>query len=263
MSGRKEQRERLRQERLAAQQAQASSGRKRLIAGYAAAGLIVAAILVGVVVVIASGGSDGRPGVDAEGNEFPENAYVEFEIGAVPEGIELDGREGTPPPPLEEGDLAAAAKAADCELRLDLPEEGNKHLSNPDVPGVEYETSPPTSGDHYAGNETGSGALAGGAYLEYPPVGRILHGMEHGRIIIQYSPDLPEEDQLELKGLFEESPEGVVLTPNPNMPYEVAATAWTQLVGCDSYEGRATLDVLRDFRDAYRFRGPENFPAQG
>lgn len=253
----------MREERLAAQQAAASSNKRREYLGYAAAGLIVAAIVAGLVVVISSGGGDSREGTDAEGNPFPELAYVEFEIGAVPEGIQLDGREGTEPPPLAQGDLQKAADTAGCELMLDLPEEGNSHLGNEDVPNVEYETDPPTSGDHYAGNETGSGALAGGAYREYPPVGRIVHSMEHGRVIVQYSPDLSEAEQLEIKGVFDAEPEGVVLAPNPNMPYEVAVTAWTELVGCDSYEGAETLDVVRDFRDIYRFRGPENFPVTG
>ena len=53
---------------------------------------------------------------------------------------------------------------------------------------------------------------------------------------------------------------GMLLFPNPEMPYEVAATAWTQLMGCKSYEGAATLDAIRDFRDAYRGQGPENVP---
>ena len=63
-------------------------------------------------------------------------------------------------------------------------------------------TDPPTSGDHYSGNETGSGALADGAYAEYPPVGRYVHAMEHSRVIIHYSPDLSEDEQLEIKGAF-------------------------------------------------------------
>ena len=49
----------------------------------------------------------------------------------------------------------------------------------------------------------------------------------------------------------------MLMFPNPDMPYEVAATAWTQLVGCKTWEGDKTLDVLRDFRDIYRGNGPE------
>lgn len=192
--------------------------------------------------------------------EFPELAYIEPRIGAVPADIRPDGRAGTPPPDVEEPNLEAAADAAGCELRLDLPDEGNQHLSDPDVPSVEYRTNPPTSGDHYAGNEQGAGALADGAYLDPPAVGRIVHALEHGRVAIQYSPELTEAEQLEIKGVFEDSPGGMLLFPNPDMPYAVAATAWTHLVGCDEYSGAATLDVLRGFRDEYLGRGPEDFP---
>ena len=40
-----------------------------------------------------------------------------------------------------------------------------------------------------------------------------VHSMEHGRIEIQYSPDLPEEEQLALKGVFDQRPDGVLLVP--------------------------------------------------
>jgi hypothetical protein len=46
------------------------------------------------------------------------------------------------------------------------------------------------------------------------------------------------------------------------MPYAVTASAWTQLMGCKEYKGRATLDALRDFRDTYRGLGPEPLPIQ-
>lgn len=257
---RKEERERMRQERLAAQQAASASEKRRLYLGYGVAGLIVAAIVIGLGVAIAGGGDGEQTGRDAEGNEFPELAYIQDEIGAVPPAMEPDGREGTTPPEQQTGILEDAAEAANCELQLNLPEEGNSHFSNEDRE-VDYKTSPPTSGDHYAGNETGSGALADGAYLNYPPITRVVHSLEHGRVAIHYSPDLPEAEQLEIKGLFEESPEGMLLFPNPEMDdYEVAITAWTQLAGCESYEGVATLDVLRTFRDTYLNKGPEFFP---
>ena len=260
MTGRKEERERLRQERLAAQRAAQSSDQRRVYLGYAVAGVIVLALLAGMFVVITGGDDGNATGVDSEGNAFPESAFINDEIGAVPEGIKIDGREGTEPPPQENAVLEDAAKAADCELQLDLEDEGNTHLDDEDVPDVKYQTDPPTSGDHYSGNETGSGALADGAYAEFAPVGRFVHAMEHGRVIIHYAPELPEEDQLAIKGVFEESPAGVILMPNPEMESEVAVAAWTQLVTCDSYEGLPTLDVIRSFRDIYRGQGPEYFP---
>ena len=40
------------------------------------------------------------------------------------------------------------------------------------------------------------------------------------------------------------------------MPYPVAATAWTQMLGCETINDR-TWDALRTFRDKYLDKGPE------
>jgi Protein of unknown function (DUF3105) len=257
MTTRREERERIRQERLAAQQAAVSSEKRRLYLGYAVAGVIVVAIVAGIVVAITGAGSDGD---NPSSSDFPELAYVQPNIGAVPKYMEPDGRDGTDPPPLATGDLEAAAEVANCDLQLNLEVEGSTHFGDEDrVPN--YRTNPPTSGDHYGVlSETASGALADGAYLNTPPIARAVHSLEHGRVEIQYSPDLTEEEQLEIKGVFEESPQGVLMFPNPDMPYDVAITAWTQLAGCERYQGGATLDVLRNFRDIYRGQAPEFFP---
>jgi len=41
-----------------------------------------------------------------------------------------------------------------------------------------------------------------------------------------------------------------LLFPNPKMPYEVAATTWTNLLGCPKYKGAVTMDAVRDFGKA-------------
>ncbi|MEJ7875085.1 MAG: DUF3105 domain-containing protein [Solirubrobacterales bacterium] len=210
-----------------------------------------------------STGSETTTGVEDE-NGFPEFAYVQPDLGVVPEGIELDGREGTPPPEPAETDLDAAAEAAACDLEIGLEDEGNTHLRDENVPDVEYGTNPPTSGDHYGSQtEVLSGALADGAYLELPPVGRSVHSLEHQRVAIQYSPELAEEDQLALKGVFDSDPQGVLFFPNPDMPYDVAVAGWTNLLGCESFDGGATLDAVQAFRDEFRGEagdGPEPIP---
>jgi hypothetical protein len=32
------------------------------------------------------------------------------------------------------------------------------------------------------------------------------------------------------------------------------------MIGCEQYEGAATIDAIRDFRDTYRGQGPEAVP---
>jgi len=244
MASKKEERERLRRERLAAEQAATSDERRRLILGYFVAGLLGAAVLVGIVVAIVAGGGGG--GEEQEANEA---AGIDPNSGMVPVSLPPDEREGTPPPAVEQADLELAAEAADCELKLDLEDEGNTHLK-PNQKLPDYATSPPASGNHYPE------PLADGAYLEYPELGNFLHSMEHGRIEIHYDPKLPEDDQLALKGLFDEDPQAMLLFPNPDMPYAVAATAWTNLIGCKQYTPEV-IDAIRAFRDVFRGQGPE------
>ncbi len=59
--------------------------------------------------------------------------------------------------------------------------------------------------------------------------------------------DLPEHAQLELIGLFDTMYGGTLLFPNPDMPYMVAATTWTNLLGCRSHLEAPTLAAIEAF----------------
>jgi hypothetical protein len=248
MASRKEEKERLRAQRLAAERAAQSSGQRRLIAGYFVAGLLALAVVAGLVVVIAGGGG-GSAAADACSNAHVQNT------GSF-SGLEPDCREGTTPPPLQYADLAISAQKAGCQLKLDLPDEGNTHV--PDSTPVHYETVPPTSGNH---NPV---PISDGAYTtpvtsdtsKQPNIRNEVHSMEHGRIEIHYKPGLPENEQLALKGVFDDDSPGMLLYPDPDMPYDVAVTAWTNEVVCPHYNP-IVLDVIRNFRDTYRGNGPE------
>ncbi len=247
MATRKDEKKRRRAERLEAERREADTARKRLILGYGAAGVLTLAVLAGIVVVIAgSGGGESTSG-------YPANAHIVTDPqygGGQTFGATPDGREGTQPPPIKQAGLSKAASQADCTLELNLRDEGNGHVEG----HVTYHTNPPTSGNHNPVPQ------ADGAYSTSPQLEHVVHSLEHGRVEIQYSPDLSEQDQLALKGVFQDSPGGLLLFPNPKMPYEVAATAWTRLLGCKHYEGQKTLDAIRDFRDQFRGHGPEAIP---
>jgi Protein of unknown function (DUF3105) len=244
MPTRREDRERRRAERLAAERAQRSAERRRLIIGYVVAGVLGTAVLAGIVIAIAGSGANGN-GTDP--GDIPDAAHVQIDSGTI-DDVPLWDQDGTPPPEIQQGDLETAARQANCDLQLELEDEGNTHVRDDTV---NYKTNPPTSGNHNPNPQ------ADGAYTEMPDQVHTVHSLEHGRILIQYSPELPEDEVLELKGVFDESPDGVLFFPNPDMPYEVAVTAWRQLMGCDRYEGAATLDAIRDFRDIYLGNGPE------
>ena len=104
------------------------------------------------------------------------------------------------------------------------------------------------SGDHVPPPEF----QADGAYAEPVAPFYYVHSQEHGRVTIHYSPDLTTDEQMALKGVFEEDSSGMLLFPDPGITGEVAASSWEGLMNCRSFEGAATLDAVRDFRDEYR-----------
>jgi hypothetical protein len=231
MSSRREQKERLKAERLERErQAQAAERRKRLV-GYGVGGVLALAAVVAILVALLGGGGG------ASGSESDLVAMGEYPEGSVP--------------PPETADLEEAARAANCKLE-ESPEEGNAHVSTDT--NVEYQANPPTSGDHYAV------PADDGAYTETPPTEALVHSLEHGRIFIQFDPAVPESVKGDLKALYDEDPYHMVIAPNDtDMPYEVAATAWTRTLGCPKMNDKV-FDAIRAFRDEYRDEGPEFVP---
>lgn len=206
----------------------AEKGRGRLLAAYAIVALV--ALIAIVAIVVLSSGTDSA----ARGSP-----HINLDSG-ITNGIAPDSRAGVEPPELEDQNLQKAARAAGCELQLRLPDEGHEHIPA-GAPEPQYRTKPPTSGDHVDEQQ------ADGAYRETPPPVSVVHSLEHGRLAIQYSLTLPERAQRELIDLYGTIYGGVILFPNGQMPYEVAATSWTNLLGCQHYKGAATLRAILSF----------------
>jgi hypothetical protein len=154
----------------------------------------------------------------------------------------------TIPPPGERSLPRAVAKAG-CTLRS-FPSYGREHTTK----RVRYQTNPPTSGPH------NPQPAADGIYDDPPSTELLVHSLEHGRVIFQFTPGAPAQVRGQLKALVKEDPRHVILTANQTgMPFEVAATAWRRYVGCRSVNA-ATFDALRDFKIAYRDHAPEQVP---
>jgi Protein of unknown function (DUF3105) len=206
----------------------AAKAKGRLLAAYAIVALV--ALIAIVAILVLSSGSDSA----ARGNP-----HINLDSG-ITNGIAPDSRVGIEPPAFEEQNLQAAARAADCELRLRLPEEGDEHIPA-SASEPHYKTNPPTSGDHADEQQ------ADGAYRGTPPPVSVVHSLEHGRLAIQYRPDLSEHAQRELIGLFDTIYGGTLLFPNPEMPYMVAATTWTNLLSCSFYHEATTLAAIEAY----------------
>lgn len=256
MATRKEEKEALRQRRLDKEAEQKASDRKRLTLAYGVGAVVAIVAAVGIFIAVSSGGGDDK---SSSGE-----AHINLDLSAgSTNGVQPDERAGTPPPAAKTASLTAAAKAAGCKVQLKLRDEGHQHIP-PSAKTPDYKTDPPTSGPHVEPPYQ----QADGAYSEMPQEIDIVHSLEHGRLEIQYSPKLPEKAQLELKGLYDTMYGAALLFPNTKMPSEVAATTWTNLLTCPTYEGAATLDAIRAFgketwgkygnepAEAFPFTGP-------
>ena len=226
MASRKEQKEKLRKERQERERAAAAAAARRRRMGYVVAAVLVGAVVVAVAAIaFASGGSSGSSGSSGS-----------WPSGSVPK--------------RQETDLNAAAKAAGCVLQ-NPSSEGRGHTTKPQT----YKTAPPTSGPHYPVPAHDD------AFTTTPkPYESLVHALEHGRVIYWFKPTAPAPVRGDLHALYNEDKALVVLTPNTRpMPYQVAATAWTHLLGCPAYNNKVP-DAFRAFRDAYRLKGPEYRP---
>jgi hypothetical protein len=158
--------------------------------------------------------------------------------------------------------LAQAATAAGCTI-IDTPDsiartdQNRQHVAAGTK--VPYATNPPSYGPHYPA------PASDGEYQpsHTPPIGYLVHALEHGRIEYQYRPGLPAADVKQLESLFNEgdgswaAQQMLLLFQNPTgMPYAVAATAWGHVLGCKTFNP-AVFDALRAFRVAYTYQGPE------
>ena len=124
----------------------------------------------------------------------------------------------------------------------------------PDGQAVEYNTNPPTSGNHWAQ------AATWGIYDGRPPIDeRLVHNLEHGGVIISYNPakvDAATVEKLEnLARDLRKSRVCLILTPRESIQDDkpIALTSWGFLATLDSYDEAAIRAFWRD----HVARGPE------
>jgi hypothetical protein len=234
MSSRQEEKERRRREREEKQRAEkaAAARRKRLQLIF---GVVLAVLVLGggtalAIGLVSSGGDEAEPSnVAAGGADIPERQVA---------------------------DLDEAAKAAGCKL-VDAPNEGAGHEEK-EFQASDYKQNPPTSGTHFPQWSEDGVYEAGGT----PPLGELVHTLEHGRINIQYKPGTPPETVAQLETLYNEMDGGYHLLVYENgtgMPFAVAATAWDQQLGCPTMNPQV-FDAIRAFRDEHIDKGPEKVP---
>jgi hypothetical protein len=236
VASRAEEKQRRREERLARERAEAAAAARRKRVQLAFGGVIALAVVAGVI-VLAVGVLGKNKSAGATGNPTAASSSVKL-------------------PQQQTSDVNAAAKAAGCVLQHP-PIEGRGHI-NKVFTAKDYKTNPPTSGAHFP-EWYQDGVYAPG---DAPNLGMLVHTLEHGRIDVQYRPGTPKSVVSGLEALLQEQQQGyhMLLFQNlTNMPYQVAATAWGQLLGCPKMNDKV-YDALRTFRERYVDKGPEQIP---
>jgi Protein of unknown function (DUF3105) len=233
MSHRAEEKERRRQERMAAEEEARKQADRRKRLGLVGGVALVAAVAVFVVFVVAGGGGDDGDG--GGGSEAAANVEI---------------------PAQQIDNLREAARAANCTV-TEHKLEGAEHTTEK----VEYETNPPTSGDHDP-----TPAEDGIYAAENPPdIEQSVHSLEHGRVHIQYKPGTPQEQIDQLETVADEEVKGtelyhtLVYQNQTGMEPAIVATAWRNTLACETFNDKI-FDAIRAFRRDRIDKGPEFVP---
>jgi Protein of unknown function (DUF3105) len=110
---------------------------------------------------------------------------------------------------------------------------------------VDYAQTPPVGGEH---NPVWQNC---GFYDEPVANENAVHSLEHGAVWITYSPDLPQ-DQVDVLRDLAHSQTYVLVSPYPDLPSNVVASAWGKQLSLQS----ADDPDLERFVRAYR-QGPQ------
>lgn len=126
------------------------------------------------------------------------------------------------------------------------PPEGVKSFQISDRPrhveeDVAYAQTPPVGGDH-------SPVWQNCGFYEAPVDDEpAVHSMEHGAVWITYQPDLPHEQVERLRDLAQ-SQTHVLVSPYPDLPAAVVASAWERQLRLDSASDPRLERFVRAFQ---------------
>jgi len=154
-----------------------------------------------------------------------------------------------------------SAAAADCGDIEDVEAVSRDHIDQ-GAPHEPYNSNPPTNGPHL-------GVPADTGFYSTPlPVEQPIHNLEHGQIVIWYSPDAPSDVVDDIEAIVEKEPAATLATPFEGFEGDgnFALTAWTageteaeddfgtgHLQMCE----QVSQEVVDDFRREFQGKSPE------
>ena len=126
----------------------------------------------------------------------------------------------------------------------EFPIEGRDHVSA--GTSVEYQTNPPTSGDHLAQAENW------GVYDKEIDDKAGVHSMEHGGIWISYK-DIDDESKKVLEEIGKSNSQSVIVSPRTANDNKIAIASWGRMTKLDSVD----KVLIQKYIDTYKNQGPE------
>ena len=223
MSSRKDEKERLRQEREQREAAAAAKAKRARLLQMIGGVVVACAIIAGVAVAVSSSGGGGDDDVD-------------------------------------DAAMKAAAQAAGCVYRA-FPDEGQDHVTGK-LTTADFKTNPPTSGAHNPEPAPDGSYIAGNEpeianWVHTLEHGRIVLQYRPGvdKAVVTALEGLFKED-LAGSGSGYHS---VLMRNNSKMPFQVAAVAWRHFMACREFTPKS-VEALRAFRTELVDKAPEKLP---
>ena len=144
--------------------------------------------------------------------------------------------------------VGVSAAEANCGEVVEHEDQGRSHLTAGE-PHEPYNSSPPTSGPH---NEIPSDT---GFYEDPIPPETLVHNLEHGMIVIWYTPDADAEMLDDLDGLVAQEPQATIASPYADIesPNKIVITSWRHSQSCE----QISQEVVDDFRSEFQGEAPE------
>lgn len=142
--------------------------------------------------------------------------------------------------------IAFEAQVAETTLSgiQTFPIEGTTHV--PEGTRVEYQTNPPTSGDHYAN------AVPWGVYFEEQVDEAMVHSLEHGGIWISYK-DISEAEIDVLESIGRRNSQSVIVSPRQANDAPISVASWGKLMHLEN----ADEFLIQKYIDTYKNQSPE------
>jgi hypothetical protein len=144
-------------------------------------------------------------------------------------------------------DFGVSAAEAGCDDVETHDAAGRDHVDEGE--DIQYETTPPSSGPHFAQ------WADFGFSAEAIPEENLVHNLEHGQIVIWYSPDAPQDVVDDLETYVDDAGQPLLAAPYDQVPdgFTFSLSAWGATQNCEDVSGQ----VIAEFRQRFQGRGPE------